>query len=190
MYRRPRGKTGASVASMYWLCVPLGAMFGLRSAPFDIARKSPQSRSPMPDPDEHAATEKSDLRGSPSADFTIAALAALAALEAAQSGQIELALRFGETLDVAKRALPYGKFRRWCTEVLRRSPSWCAAHLRLYRQRGDLEEARAWALAIDHRWAHVHSVERLLKIIAEWRASLPERDVRAARAKRSARRSQ
>ena len=36
----------------------------------------------------------------------------------------------------------------------------------------------------------MHSVERLLKVIAEWRASPAEGDVRAARAKRSARPSQ
>jgi hypothetical protein len=131
-----------------------------------------------------------DLGDSPSADFAIAALDALAALEAAQIGQLQLALRFGETLDGAKDRLGHGRFRGWCTEFLRRSPTWCAAHLRLYRQRGDLEEARAWAVAGDHRWAHVRSVERLLKVIAEWRASLPEGDVRAARAKRSARPSQ
>jgi len=156
------------------------------------------ARPPMPDPspttiasiDEHPAMEEADSGDSPSADFAIAARDALAALEAAQIGQLELALRFGETLDVAKDRLGHGQFRGWCTEFLRRSPSWCAAHLRLHRQRGDLEEARAWAVATDHRWAHVRSVERLLKVIAEWRASLPEGDVRAARAKRSARPSQ
>lgn len=140
--------------------------------------------------DELAATEEADFRDAPTPNFGIAALDALAALDAAQVGQLQLALRFGETLDVAKDRLGHGKFRRWCAEFLRRSPSWCAAHLRLYRQRGDLEKARAWAVATGHRWAHVHSVERLLKVIADWRASLPEGDVRAARAKRSARPSQ
>ena len=126
----------------------------------------------------------------PRADFAIAASDALAALEAAQIGQLQLALRFGETLDAAKDRLGHGQFRGWCRDFLRRSPTWCAAHLRLYRERGDLEGARAWAAATNHRWAHVRSVERLLKVIAEWRASLPEGDVRAARAKRSARPSQ
>jgi hypothetical protein len=139
---------------------------------------------------EAVATEEADFGDAPSPDFAIAALDALAALDAAQIGQLQLALTFGETLDVAKDRIDHGQFRGWCRDFLRRSPSWCAAHLRLYRQRGDLEEARAWAVATNHRWAHVCSVERLLKIIAEWRASLPEGDVRAARAKRSARPSQ
>jgi hypothetical protein len=44
-------------------------------------------------------------------EFTTAALEALAAHDAAQTAQIPLALKFGETLDVAKRALGRGKFR-------------------------------------------------------------------------------
>ena len=79
--------------------------FGLRSARFDIAPKSPRARSPMPDPDEHAATEKPDFGDFSSADFARAALDALAALEAEQKGQLQRALRFGETLDVAKGCL-------------------------------------------------------------------------------------
>lgn len=107
-----------------------------------------------PGEDCPAAPRRPGRRGP---DFAIAALDALAALEAAQIGQLQLALRFGATLDVAKDRLRHGSFRGWCTELLRRSPSWCAAHLRLYRQRGNLEEALAWAVTTGHRWTRVNA---------------------------------
>jgi hypothetical protein len=95
---------------------------------------------------QHQADSRANLA---STEFTPAALDALAAIDAAQTAQIPLALKFGEAAlgpsrasdptmavisPVANRTAParplgHGKFRPWCAEVLRRSPTWCAAHL-------------------------------------------------------------
>ena len=58
---------------------------------------------------------------------------------------------------------------RWCADVLMRAPSWCSAHRRLFEARDDLQPALAWAAATGHRWANCLSVERLLRLIADWK---------------------
>jgi hypothetical protein len=97
------------------------------------------------------------------------ASAALQELDAHGNAGIPLLLRFGNALSNAKTVLKRGEFSPWCLNVLKRSPSWCSAHRRLYQERGNLEPARTWAEATEHRWANCHSVERLLKIIADWK---------------------
>jgi Toprim domain len=96
-------------------------------------------------------------------------LGALKELDAHGHAGLPLMLRFGEALSNAKEELKYNQFGRWCREALRRSPSWCSAYRRLYESRADLESALAWAAATRHRWANCRSVERLLKIVADWR---------------------
>jgi hypothetical protein len=97
------------------------------------------------------------------------AFAALKELDAHGNAGIPLLLQFGKALSNAKAVLKRGEFSLWCLNVLKRSPSWCSAHRRLYQERRNLEPARAWAEATEHRWANCHSVERLLKIIADWK---------------------
>ena len=48
-------------------------------------------------------------------------------------------------------------------------PSWVSAHRRLFESREDLGPALAWAAETGHRWASCYSVERLLKIVADWK---------------------
>ena len=71
-------------------------------------------------------------------DFTNKALAALAALDAHASDHLDAMLQFGEALSHAK-VLRHGEFGPWCLSVLKRSPSRCSAHRRLYVERGNLE---------------------------------------------------
>ena len=106
-------------------------------------------------------------------DFTTDALHALHALEAHASSSakdhIVLMLRLGETLARAKDKVGHGKFTRWCEDNLHRKPSWCSAHRRLFEARDDLEPAREWAAETGHRWAKCDSVERLLRVVADFR---------------------
>jgi hypothetical protein len=101
--------------------------------------------------------------------YTAEALRALAALEAHGNGHMDLILQFGEAVDKAKGSLKHGEFTKWCREDLKRCPSWVSAHRRLFEGREDLRPALAWAAATGHRWASCYSVERLLKIIADWK---------------------
>jgi hypothetical protein len=97
------------------------------------------------------------------------AFATLKELDAHGNAGIPLLLQFGKALSNARAVLKRGEFSPWCLNELKRSPSWCSAHRRLYQERGNLEPARTWAEATEHRWANCHSVERLLKIIADWK---------------------
>lgn len=101
--------------------------------------------------------------------LTAKAKEALAAIDANGKDHIGLMLRLGEVLSKAKRGLKHGEFAKWCGDDLKRSPSWCSAHRRLFEGREDLQLALAWAAATGHRWASCHSVERLLKIVADWK---------------------
>jgi hypothetical protein len=102
-------------------------------------------------------------------DFTVEALRALAELDAHGHGHRGIMLRFGEAVSKAKAQLNHGEFTPWCENTLKRKPSWCAAHKRLYECGGDLDAARAWAKETGHRWADCYSVERLLGIVGDWR---------------------
>jgi hypothetical protein len=119
-------------------------------------------------------------------DFTDDALAALAELEAQGSEHVTLLLLFGEAVSKAKARLKHGEFNSWCTDVLKKSPSWVSAHRRLFEGRGDLEPAIAWAASTRHRWANCHSVERLLKLIAEWKKATRGDSAAAPRARKTA----
>ncbi len=101
--------------------------------------------------------------------LTAEAKEALAALDANGKDHIGSMLRLGEVLSKARRDLKHGRFAKWCGDDLKRSPSWCSAHRRLFEGREDLQPALAWAAETGHRWASCHSVERLLKIVADWK---------------------
>lgn len=111
---------------------------------------------------------RADVAGN---DYTTEALRALAALDAHGRGRIEFMLRFGEALAKAKAHLKHGAFTRWCEDTLKRSPSWCSAHRRLFEGREDLQPALAWAAETGHRWAQCFSVERLLTLISAWKTA-------------------
>jgi hypothetical protein len=115
------------------------------------------------------------------------ALAAFKELDAHGNASIPLQLRLGEVLSNAKAVLKHGEFGPWCLNVLQRSLSWCSAHRRLYEDRADLEPALAWADATEHRWAHCRSVERLLKVVADWRKATQDDGVAAPRTRRKKR---
>jgi len=100
--------------------------------------------------------------------LTAEAKEALAALDASGKDHIGLMLRLGEVLSKAKRQ-KRGRYAKWCGDDLKRSPSWCSLHRRLFERREDLQPALAWAAETGHRWASCHSVERLLKIVADWK---------------------
>jgi len=106
-------------------------------------------------------------------DFTRDALDALNALDAHAStsanDHIALMVRLGETLARARDRVGHGKFTRWCEDNLKRKPSWCAAHRRLFEARDNIESAREWAATTGHRWAKCHSVERLLRVVGDFR---------------------
>jgi hypothetical protein len=103
------------------------------------------------------------------ANLTDEVLEALAALDADASDHLDVMLQFGKTLSKAKGELKHGRFSLWCREALKRSPSWCSAYRRLHESRPELELALAWAAATGHRYANCRSVERLLRIVADWR---------------------
>ena len=106
-------------------------------------------------------------------DFTRDALDALAALHAHASSsakdRIALMVRLGETLERARDEVGHGEFTRWCEDNLQRKPTWCSAHRRLFEARNDLEPAREWAAATGHLWAKCLSVERLLRLVGDFR---------------------
>jgi hypothetical protein len=102
-------------------------------------------------------------------DFTAEALAALAALCKHGEHQIEVMLQLGGAVARAKSKLTHGDFTPWCEETLKRGATWCSAHRRLFEIQGDIEPARAWAKETNHRWADCFSVERLLKLVADWK---------------------
>jgi hypothetical protein len=123
---------------------------------------------------QHGATSEIRLEPNRADDLsydelTANALAALEQLDAHENAGLSLLLRFGETLSKAKATIEHGKYNPWCRQVLKRSLSWCSSHRRLYEGRADLELALAWASATGHRWANCRSVERLLKIVTDWK---------------------
>ncbi|MGO9419716.1 hypothetical protein [Roseiarcus sp.] len=118
--------------------------------------------------------------------LTADALAALAKLDAHGNAGLPLLLQFGEALSNAKADLKHGAFNPWCRDVLKRSASWCSAHRRLYEDRADLEPALAWAAETNHKWVSCRSVERLLKIIADYRAATHRDSATVRRARRGA----
>lgn len=61
------------------------------------------------------------------------------------------------------------RFRKWCVEEPRKSPTLCARYLRLNDQKEDLPCAQAWARATDNPLAECYSLENLLRLIAAWR---------------------
>jgi hypothetical protein len=102
-------------------------------------------------------------------EVTKEAQEALAQYDAQGKITIETMLRFGAAVSKAKTKLKHGEFTRWCKDVLHRKPSWCSAHRRLFESREFLEPALAWARRTGHPRAYCTSVERLLKVIAEWK---------------------
>ena len=119
-------------------------------------------------------------------DFTADALAALAKLDDHGHEQIPLMLKFGEALAKAKKGLEHGQFSTWCRDVLKRSPSWCSSHRRRYEDRADLEPALAWAAETDHKWVSCRSIERLLKLLADYKTATHGDGATARRARRGA----
>lgn len=71
--------------------------------------------------------------------LTAEAKEALAALDANGKDHIGSMLRLGEVLSKARRDLKHGRFAKWCGDDLKRSPSWCSAHRRLFEGREDLQ---------------------------------------------------
>jgi hypothetical protein len=118
--------------------------------------------------------------------LTAEAKEALAALDANGKDHIGLMLRLGEVLSKAKRGLKRGRLAKWCGDELKRSPSWCSAHRRLFEGREDLQPALAWAAETGHRWASCHSVERLLKIVGDWKKATQGDSASAPRTRRKA----
>jgi hypothetical protein len=102
-------------------------------------------------------------------DYSTAALDALAALDQHSSERIQFMLKLGEAVAKAKARLRRGNFKQWCQDVLKRQPSWISAHRRLFEDRENLQPALLWAAATHHRWANCHSVERLLKTVADYK---------------------
>ena len=119
-------------------------------------------------------------------DYSAEALWALAELDTHGRDHIGFMLRFGEALAKAKRSLKHGHFKEWCGNILKRSPSWCSSHRRLFECRDDLEASLAWAKQTGHRWADCRSVEKLLKLVTEWKKATREDSAAAPRARRKA----
>ena len=130
-------------------------------------------------PDDRQYAPRSETRD----DFTADALAALAKLDDHGHEQIPLMLKFGEALAKAKKGLEHGHFSNWCHDVLKRSPSWCSSHRRLYEDRADLEPALAWAAETDHKWVSCRSIERLLKLIGDYKTATHGDSATAPRAR-------
>jgi hypothetical protein len=114
-------------------------------------------------------------------DYTAPALSAIAELSLSGQHQIASMQRLGAAVLRAKDALDHGQFRKWCSETLHKSPSWCSSHRRLYEKRADLEPALNWAAETGHPWANCHSVELLLKLIAAWNGRHSEAAPKARR---------
>ncbi len=130
------------------------------------------------------ANETSSALDAANYDFTAEALHALAELDANGKDHIGLMLRFGEVASKAKAHLKHGEFMRWCRETLQRRPSWISSHRRLFEARDDLELALEWAAATGHRWANCSSVERLLKILTDWKKATCGERVSTQKARR------
>jgi len=95
---------------------------------------------------------------------------ALAALDAHGDDYLAKMLAFGEAAHQAKASKPHGEFKNWCQQNLNRSPSWVSNYRRLFEERAYLQDALAWAREENHKWANCRSVERLSKVIAEFKA--------------------
>jgi hypothetical protein len=98
------------------------------------------------------------------------AKATLAALDAHGEGYLPKMLAFGEAAHQAKANKPHGEFKKWCKEHLNRSSSWVSTYRRMFEERAYLKDALVWARKTDHKFANCRSVERLLKVIAEFKA--------------------
>jgi hypothetical protein len=122
------------------------------------------------------------------ADFTAKlqrAKAASDALNANDKHSFDLAQLFGETLTILKADLKHGQFGKVCKDALNRSASSCALYMRAYESREDMHPALAWAVQTGHRWAHCRSVERVLKVIADWKMAQRGESPAAPRARRN-----
>jgi hypothetical protein len=102
--------------------------------------------------------------------LTAEAQAAMTKLGANDAEHIRLALEFGSVIAKAKEKLRRrGEFSRWCRRALNRKPTWCSAYRRLYENREDLQPTQKWASETEHKWANCRSVERLLKLIEDYK---------------------
>jgi hypothetical protein len=104
----------------------------------------------------------------PSDDDLLHVLTLIDKLGKVSASQIQIHIEIGLELAAIKKGTKHGEFMERCRRELNRSQSWEAIHLRLANQTHHLEHALAWARAVDHEWAHRHSVERLLKLISEY----------------------
>jgi hypothetical protein len=98
-----------------------------------------------------------------------AALKVLAEIDSNFRYSLKLKLRMGAVLCIAKDLLPHGDFGKWVEESLNRKESWCAAHMRLWRDRTVLDQALLWAAETGHPCSNCCSVDRVLKVIADWK---------------------
>jgi hypothetical protein len=116
------------------------------------------------------APKKEKLTPAQDEELTAKAKDALAALDAHGNDYLSKMLAFGEVAHQAKASKPHGEFQKWCEKHLSRSPSWVSNYRRLFEERAYLPEALKWASEAKHKWAYCRSVERLLKVIAEFKA--------------------
>jgi hypothetical protein len=70
---------------------------------------------------------------------------------------------------VAKVTLGVSGYREWRDAVLKKSRQWCSTHRRIYEERENISAALSWAVAHNHRYANCFSVERVLKLICDFR---------------------
>jgi hypothetical protein len=131
---------------------------------------------PLTDPDSEPITPRLEIDAEEETkpeenieEVTREAQDALAQYGVQEKITIETMLRLGAAVAKAKAKLKHGEFTRWCEEVLQRKPSWCSAHRRLFELQEFIEPAMASARGTGHRWAYCTSVERLLKLIAEYK---------------------
>jgi hypothetical protein len=96
---------------------------------------------------------------------------ALSELDKNSQAQISKMLNFGEAVHEAKTLLRHGQYQKWCDASLHRSPSWVSSHRRLFENKDAIEPAQTWASQSNHKWANCVSVERLLRVIDEYKAS-------------------
>jgi len=94
---------------------------------------------------------------------------ASAALDAHGDDYIILMLCFGKIIKKRKASIPHGEFKEWCLKHLGRSSSCCSNYRRLYEEEAILQDVLAWAREQNHKWAYCRSVERLLKLIADFK---------------------
>jgi len=115
----------------------------------------------MPDPDiEQSGDSLSHI------------LMLIKSLEERWANQIPLHIEVGMELKIVKTILGHGHFMDWCRLELKRSQCWVAMHMRLADHAHYVERALEWAKDTGHDWANCHSVERLLKLIAEYRRTV------------------